>query len=97
MTDVKSTGVAPHEVAVASGNDETKGGVFTGANTTPQHGEPQVIGAGDNSSGDGSNEPTVEDLEAGKKGWFAYLRTRNFYVVLVAGFVFSFPFHMIRN
>ena len=28
---------------------------------------------------------TVEELENSNRGWFAYLRTRNFYLVLVLG------------
>ena len=28
----------------------------------------------------------IEDIEESKKGWFAYFRTRNFYIVLVLGY-----------
>ena len=31
--------------------------------------------------------PSVEEIEASEKGWLAYFKTRNFYIVLVLGYV----------
>lgn len=50
----------------------------------------------DHSSGAGSAHGTLEDtaavttveeLQATKKGWFAYFKTRDFYIVLALGYV----------
>lgn len=52
---------------------------------TAAHGSPQTIGT----EGNGSGEPivtTVDELEASKKGRFAYFKTRDFYIVLVLGY-----------
>jgi len=39
----------------------------------------------------GTQEPRVdiEDIDESKKGWFAYFRTRNFYIVFVLGYAKS--------
>lgn len=34
------------------------------------------------------NPDSVEAIEASEKGWLAYFKTRNFYIVLVLGYVF---------
>lgn len=34
------------------------------------------------------NPDSVEVIEASEKGWLAYFKTRNFYIVLVLGYVF---------
>jgi len=36
----------------------------------------------------GAPEPRedIEEIEDSKKGWFAYFKTRNFYIVLVLGY-----------
>lgn len=36
----------------------------------------------------GENHDSVEAIEASEKGWLAYFKTRNFYIVLVLGYVF---------
>lgn len=33
------------------------------------------------------NPHSVEEIEASEKGWLAYFKTRNFYIVLVLGYV----------
>lgn len=34
------------------------------------------------------NPDSVEEIEASEEGWLAYFKTRNFYIVLVLGYVF---------
>lgn len=34
------------------------------------------------------NPDSVEAIEASEKGWLTYFKTRNFYIVLVLGYVF---------
>lgn len=34
------------------------------------------------------NPDSVEEIELSEKGWLAYFKTRNFYIVLVLGYVF---------
>ncbi|MCJ1235656.1 hypothetical protein MMC14_003627 [Varicellaria rhodocarpa] len=41
------------------------------------HGAPEVIGI--------EGERTVEEIEESKKGWFAYFKTKDFYIVLLLG------------
>lgn len=40
------------------------------------HGQPEV-----------TEMSTADEIDQGKRGWFAYLRTRNFYIVLMLGSV----------
>lgn len=64
--------------------------------SNPAHGAPEVIGVnnGDsvgvvNGSGidDGYGaERTIDEIEASKKGMFAYFMTKDFYIVLVLGY-----------
>ncbi|KAI9810153.1 MAG: hypothetical protein M1827_006679 [Pycnora praestabilis] len=49
-----------------------------------KHGQPELIGTSDGDYGNGE-QTTVEDLERKSGGWFAYFRTRGFYIVLVLG------------
>lgn len=66
-------------------NSEPKGGTMTATETAVErHGEPQVVAT---EGGAVEGETTIQEIQAGRSGWFAYLKTRNFYVVLVAGFV----------
>ena len=46
---------------------------------------PEVIGIGDGAEG-GSAGENADEIQAGKAGWFAYLKTRNFYIVLLLGY-----------
>ncbi|KAI4282496.1 MAG: hypothetical protein L6R38_002888 [Xanthoria sp. 2 TBL-2021] len=45
------------------------------------HGAPEVTGINE----DTAAVTTVEEVQATKKGWFAYFKTRDFYIVLVLG------------
>ncbi|MCJ1362047.1 hypothetical protein MMC16_001149 [Acarospora aff. strigata] len=54
---------------------------------SPAHGAPEVVG-GTNGHGFG-HERTVDEIEASKTGWFAYFKTKDFYIVLVLGQVLA--------
>lgn len=41
------------------------------------HGRPGIVGHG--------GETTVEEIEGQGQGWFAYFRTKNFYIALILG------------
>ena len=43
------------------------------------HGAPEVVGI--------EGERTVDEIEESKEGWFAYFKTKDFYIVLVLGYV----------
>ena len=54
------------------------------------HGAPELVGADGNGDVDGydggrTTETTVDEIDGGKGGWFAYVRTRDFYIVLTLG------------
>ncbi len=51
-----------------------------------EHAAPHLVGANGGSVGGREAPTSVEEIEATEKGWFAYFRTRNFYVVLVLGY-----------
>lgn len=55
---------------------------------SPVHGAPELTGVS-NASGYGQPERTrtVEEIEGRKRGWFAYFKTKDFYIVLVLGYV----------
>lgn len=56
--------------------------------STPAHGAPEVVGAegeGDVQGFEVGATSGVEEMDGSKGGWFAYVRTRDFYVVLVLG------------
>ena len=54
------------------------------------HATPEVIGLNDDTELDErGTQTTVEELEEGKGRWFAYIKTRNFYLVLLLGYAFS--------
>lgn len=65
------------------------------------HGTPELMQTGKNGAvSHGEIERPVEEIEENAKGRFAYFKTRNFYVVLVMGFVipdlmhsFPYPYH----
>lgn len=46
---------------------------------------PEVTGINE----DTAAVTTVEEVQASKKGWFAYFKTRDFYIVLVLGYVLT--------
>ncbi|KAI4186155.1 MAG: hypothetical protein LQ348_004269 [Seirophora lacunosa] len=49
------------------------------------HRAPEVVAINDEASAQEDAVTTVDQLEASKKGRFAYFKTRNFYIVLVLG------------
>ncbi len=59
---------------------------FQSSSSSPAHGAPEAIGL-NNANGYGHGR-TVAEIEQSKRGWFAYLKTKNFYIVLVLGYVF---------
>ena len=68
--------------------------------TTEDHGGPkqsytqEVSAVNGETAGSSEQEPdpTIEDIrEERSKGWFAYLKTRDFYILLVLGFVAPQP------
>ena len=76
MTSTKATGIEPFAPI------ENDGKVPTETLTVPiEHTQSQMI------SGNGEEQAaeTVQELQESKKGYFAYLRTRNFYIVLLLG------------
>ncbi len=86
----KSTGV--EKTAGLSGDPVSPAG-----SSSPVHSAPEVIGpSGDEEDGKrvaGETTTTVDEIEDGKGGWFAYLRTRNFWIVLLLGYaLFLTPF-----
>ncbi|KAL8857606.1 MAG: hypothetical protein Q9178_005771 [Gyalolechia marmorata] len=72
----RKSGVTEHHTSTQPGADSpSSGGV------RPAHGAPEVTGVDE----DTAAVTTVEEVEASKKGWFAYFKTRDFYIVLVLG------------
>ena len=63
--------------------DDTKG-LPLGISSNP-HATPEVIGVG-YGAGSESAGVNADEIRASKGGWFAYLKTRNFYLVLLLGY-----------
>lgn len=63
-----------------------EGNGLQSTDSSPVHGAPELIGV-TNTDGYGQPERTVEEIEGRKRGWFAYFKTRDFYIVLVLGYV----------
>lgn len=57
----------------------TDGGAPSGTSSPMIHGTPNIIE-------DSATATAVEDVDESKKGWAAYFRTRDFYIVLVLGY-----------
>lgn len=68
----------PIERSMPAGND----GAGSASTSSPIHGTPNIIE-------DPATATTVEDVDESKKGWTAYFRTRDFYIVLVLGQVLA--------
>ena len=56
--------------------DDSKGA--PSSSSSPTHAQPDLI--------------TADEIDHRKGGWFAYLRTRNFYIVLLLGSVLDVRF-----
>ena len=63
--------------------DDTKG--FPLASSPNPHAAPEVIGVG-YGAGSESAGVNADEIQASTGGWFAYLKTRNFYLVLILGY-----------
>ena len=63
--------------------DDTKGSPL-GSSPDP-HATPEVIGVG-YGAGSESAGVNADEIQADKGVWFAYLKTRNFYLVLILGY-----------
>ena len=51
------------------------------------HGAPEIVDYNGNHTYNGG--VTAEDIDESKEGWFAYIKTKDFYVVLLLGLVGS--------
>ena len=71
---------------VESTNLEGDANALQSSGPSPVHAAPELIGV-TNTRGDGQPERTVEEVEGSKTGWFAYFKTKDFYLVLVLGYV----------
>ena len=72
---------APERVLPAGGDD-----VAVPTCTSPiDHSAPELIRVNDGSQTDAIT--TIDEIEESKKGWFAYFGTRNFWIVLVLGYL----------
>ena len=58
---------------------------FPSSSTVPVHATPEVTGIHDAVEGESSVE-NVDAIQGGEGRWFAYLRTREFYLVLLLGY-----------
>ena len=58
---------------VASIEDDDK--VSPSSSSMPGHTASEVVG-----------RTTADEIEEGKEGWFSYLKTRNFYIVMLLGY-----------
>ena len=54
------------------------------SSSSPVHAAPEVIGIGREADGETAGK-TADEVQASRGRWFAYLRTRNFYLVLLLG------------
>jgi len=63
---------------------ETKGSPSSIA--APVHGAPEVVDLPNGGDAWRSAEVTASEIDESKKGWFAYLQTRDFYLVLLLGY-----------
>ena len=77
-----------HCVARPTENESDKS---SGAAST--HGAPEVTGINQ----DTAAVTTVEEVQASKKGWFAYFKTRDFYIVLLLGCVHCLSLYHIAR
>ncbi len=76
-----------HFVARPTGKESDKS---SGAAST--HGAPEVTGINQDTA-----PVTVEEVQASKDGWFAYFKTREFYIVLLLGCVHSLSLYHIAR
>lgn len=75
-------GKSPAIEQIAPITDEAKPLPFR--SSSPVHAAPEAIEYGRGAEGETGRE-TANDNQASRGGWFAYLKTRNFYLVLLLG------------
>lgn len=63
--------------------DHTQGS--RSSDSAPVHGAPELVGANGNADGDEGGLTAVDAIDESKGGRFAYVRTRDFYIVLLLG------------
>ncbi|KAL8717141.1 MAG: hypothetical protein Q9225_005595 [Loekoesia sp. 1 TL-2023] len=64
-------------------------GPSSSSEANPMHGAPEVVDIKDDVDATEGAITSVDELEASKKGRFAYFKTRDFYIVLVLGQVLA--------
>ncbi|KAL8682604.1 MAG: hypothetical protein Q9186_001377 [Xanthomendoza sp. 1 TL-2023] len=74
------SGATEHYTPAPAGKDSPNS-----TEVRPVHGAPEVTGINE----DAAAVTTIEEVEASKKGWFAYFKTRDFYIVLLLGQVLA--------
>ena len=89
-TEVKTSAVETHERHVGDSYKSSDGleGNGDGSGSIEMVGERGVIGDG-NEVDPEVLEHAIEALEKKKTAWYAYLTTRDFWVVLMIGYVFQ--------
>ena len=80
-----------HDKAIeASAISADEPGVSSSGSFLPKHAAPEVLGSDVAVAEDGTPlEERLEAIEESKKGWFAYMKTRDFLIVLVLGQLLS--------
>ena len=58
---------------------------FPSSSTVPVHATPEAVGIDDESAGE-RDADDVDAIQGSKGRWFAYLKTREFYFVLLLGY-----------
>ena len=53
--------------------------------SSPIYAAPEPNGIGDGTDGGNVQGNTAEEIQTSRGGWFAYLKTRDFYLVLLLG------------
>ena len=69
------------ETVVKAEEERRDGSPGTSNDKAMGHGAPEMITM--------EGGTTVEEIEESKKGWFAYFQTRDFYIVLILGYVYD--------
>ncbi|KAI9696437.1 MAG: hypothetical protein M1836_005715 [Candelina mexicana] len=72
-------GAVPIEPSIATPKGDAE---YSNASSDIVHGQPELIGANGYQH---NGERTVEAVDEQSKGWFAYFRTKNFYIALIIG------------
>lgn len=67
---------------------DAKGVPSSSSNSPPLHAAPEILQVGDGAEGESAGE-NGDGIQAGGGGWFAYFKTRNFYLVLLLGYVWA--------